>query len=351
MGVHHDPDDLFADSRMSLGDHLEDLRLHLWRAVAGLGIAVVLSFVLDFVGQATGLPIGVGKPVQDFITRPAKQQLEAFYERRAERVLQQLLDGDPAVVAANAPRDVPLEVEIIGLSREVAARLGLPSPEPSDVKKYVLVEGRIPPILWVRVLREAQQLVIRRAYLTTLNASEGMMVYFKMTLVCGVILASPWIFWQLWSFVALGLYPHEKRPLYRFLPFSLGLFLAGVLVCQFLVLPRALEAMLWFNEWLDYEPDLRLSDWLGFAVWMPLVFGLSFQTPLVMLLLERLGIFDVSSFRSARRTAWFLLAIFAGVISPSADYVSLLYLWVPLGLLYELGLLLCRWSPQRDFVQ
>src|SRR5262245_61897927 len=112
MGVHHDPDDLFADSRMSFGDHPEDLRLHLWRALLGLGLAVPLGFTLDVVGYATGTPVGVGKPVQDLMTWPARKQLEEFYDRRADRVLRQLLEEDPAVVAANAPREVPLEVEI-----------------------------------------------------------------------------------------------------------------------------------------------------------------------------------------------------------------------------------------------
>src|SRR5206468_4210814 len=165
-------------------------------------------------------------------------------------------------------------------------------------------------------------------------------------MVCGIVLGSPWILWQIWSFVAVGLYPHEKRPIYVYLPFSLGLFLSGVLVCQFLVLPKAIEALLWFNEWLDWEPELRLNDWLGFAVWMPVVFGVSFQTPLVMLLLERLGLLSVAGFRRKRRLAWFLMAIFAAVITPSTDYISMLYLWLPMGCLYELGIWLCWYAPR-----
>src|SRR5205085_127164 len=128
---------------------------------------------------------------------------------------------------------------------------------------------------------------------------------------------------------------------YFYLPFSLGLFLAGVLVCQFLVIPKAVETLLWFDAWLNFEPNLRLSEWLSFAVWLPLVFGIAFQTPLPMVLLERLGTCGVADYRRARRVAWFALAVFAAVITPSVDPWSMLLLWLPLLGLYELGILLC----------
>ena len=61
-------------------------------------------------------------------------------------------------------------------------------------------------------------------------------------------------------------------------------------MCQFLVLPKAIAGLLWFNEWLGIAPDLRLNEWLGFAIWLPVIFGVAFQTPLVMMVLERIGI-------------------------------------------------------------
>ena len=124
-------------------------------------------------------------------------------------------------------------------------------------------------------------------------------------------------------------------------PYSAALLLAGILVCQIWVIPKAVETLLGFNEWLDLEPDLRLKEWLGFAVWMPLAFGLSFQTPLVMLLLERLGLLTIASYRSKRRLAWFFMAVIAGVVTPPFDVMSMLFLWVVLGLLYEVGILCC----------
>src|SRR5207253_11405223 len=104
---------------------------------------------------------------------------------------------------------------------------------------------------------------------------------------------------------------------------------------------------LWFNEWIGLEPDLRLNEWLGFAIMMPLDFGVSFQTPLVMLFLERLGILSIDLYRGKRRIAWFIMAVFAAVITPSTDAFSMLFLWVPMSMLYELGIGLCLFSPKK----
>ena len=145
---------------------------------------------------------------------------------------------------------------------------------------------------------------LKTAGLSALSVQEALVVYFKVSLVAGLVIASPWVFWQIWSFIAAGLYPHEKKLVHVYLPMSLGLFLGGVLLCQFFVMPQAVAAMLWFNEWLGMSPDLRLNEWLSFAIWMPVVFGISFQTPLVMLFMGKLGIVNVEWFRSKRKIAW-----------------------------------------------
>jgi sec-independent protein translocase protein TatC len=185
--------------------------------------------------------------------------------------------------------------------------------------------------------------------LTTLSVQEALVVYFKVSLVAGIVIASPWVFWQIWAFIAAGLYPHEKRLVHVYLPFSLGLFLAGVFVCQFLVMPEAVKAMLWFNEWLGITPDLRLNEWLSFAIWMPVIFGISFQTPLVMMFTGKLGIADVPFYASKRKYAYFIMAVFAAVITPSPDAFSMLALTIPMCLLYELGIILIKMQPKSEF--
>src|SRR5260370_2793612 len=177
-------------------------------------------------------------------------------------------------------------------------------------------------------MEEVRKLV-RPPELTTWSATEGFMIYFKVTLIAGFVIAAPYVFWQIWSFIAAGLYPHEKRYVHVYLPFSLGLFMVGVIVCQFLVMPNAVKALLWFNEFLGITPDMRLSEWMSLAIMLPLVFGLSCETTLRMLFLERIGLMDIKSFKSKRKYAWFGMAVFAAVITPTPDAWTMMYMWVP----------------------
>jgi sec-independent protein translocase protein TatC len=369
-GTLKDPDDFFADTRMTFGDHLEELRLHLWRAVAGFGIALFLSFF-------------IGKAAVEFITAPVKQQLRAFYNRRVEKTMRELQDS-PDLQKVNEPtgfikvyfRRDQFQAVLKGESLEEIEKFKRPlrkekkteelstldkllgrsgeEDKPKDDEQFVAPNELVP--LWMShgeplkesgLLQEATRIVGDFDSMATLNVMEAFLVWFKVCMVCGFIIGSPWIFWQIWMFVAAGLYPHEKRLVHVYLPVSLGLFLAGVLICEFLVIPRAIEALLWFNEWLGLKPDLRLNEWLSFAIWMPLIFGLSFQTPLVMVFAAKLGVVTADTFRNKRRYAWFGMAVFAAIITPTPDALTMLFLWVPMSLLFELGIWLIKMSPSE----
>lgn len=334
-----DADDFFSDTRMSFGEHIEDLRTHLWRAIKGFFVAVIFSFF-------------IAKSVLGFIAKPVEDQLAEFYERRVKQVAEDLKAKDPTLVEKNQPRPIELLYPRSKFERRFNTKVErsevvVLKKDGKDVE-YVPMDMEFRPVDFEIMTSEARTIVGRRPVLSTLNVQEAFVVFFKVAIVTGFVLASPWVFYQIWSFIAAGLYPHEKRYVNVFLPFSLGLFLLGVLVCEFLVMPKAVEALLWFNEWLGLEPDLRLNEWLGFAIWMPVIFGLSFQTPLVMLFLERIGLFDVAAFRGKRRIVWFLMAVFAAIITPSTDAFSMLFLWLPMCLLYELGIWLCLLSPRQQ---
>ncbi len=379
-----DADDLFSESRMSFGDHLEELRLHLWRAIGGFGVALVFSFF-------------IGSWVMQFIARPVEIELNRFYDDRVVKVLnnlqddpnrdenrptpfirqtfvrQQLMDAlnpdKPAEEVSAYPRPhmegekkpqeedsgipfVPNLGALIGVGQNPEGGAGGPEGRPplKEADVVTLWISHKEPLKEVALLQEAQRIVGRRPLLATMNIQEGLVVYFMVCLVTGLVLGSPWIFYQLWTFVAAGLYPHEKRYVHVYGTLSLGLFLGGVLLCEFAVMPKAVQALLWFNEWLGLEPDLRLNEWLSFAIWMPVVFGVSFQTPLIMLFLERIGILTVDTYRGHRKIAWFLMAIFAAVITPSTDPISMCLMWIPMCFLFELGIWMCTLRPRTpDF--
>jgi sec-independent protein translocase protein TatC len=361
---HPDPDDMFADTRMTFGEHIEDLRTHLLRAIYGFVIAFVIA-------------IPLGRPVLAFISAPVEDQLNKFNDRYDQARLKELRTQVKPEDVDKLPRlKLQLLVDVHELMKVIRKELQLPPDKAEhqpvldnlqpgleslltaldlddvvdwrklDEGHYVPLTGHVGnPIDYAEGMLRWNK-ILRPTQLRTFNVVEPFVVLFKVIMMIGLVLSSPWVFYQIWAFIAAGLYPSEKRLVNVYLPFSLGLFLIGVFTCQFFVIPKAIEAMLWFNEYLGYQPDLRLSEWLGFAIFMPLVFGVSFQTPMVMYFLEKIGIFSVESYRNMRRVAWFLLAIFAAVITPTVDALSMMFLWVPMCLLYELGIWLCRFTPR-----
>jgi sec-independent protein translocase protein TatC len=145
--------------------------------------------------------------------------------------------------------------------------------------------------------------------------------------------------------VAAGLYPHEKRYVHVFLPFSVGLFLAGAATAFFFVFEPVLRFLFMFNDWLDIDPRPRITEWLGFVLILPIGFGISFQLPLVMLFLQRIGVFTVESYLSKWRVAILVIFVLAMFLTP-ADPTSMLLMAVPLTALYFGGVALCRYLPK-----
>ncbi|MCX7390125.1 MAG: twin-arginine translocase subunit TatC [Planctomycetota bacterium] len=329
-------DDLFQSSTMTFGEHLEELRSCLMRASAGLFFGVLIGFF-------------VARPVVHLIEQPLRRALGNYY---IERSLEAFDEWKPRV--ANGPAlpytrfEVEDAVERYGMSfdlREIHTdRILKPIPH-SDAG---LQEGvptpfdpatLAPVLLWQPLSRDS------RVSITTLSAQEAFGIYVKAALLVGVVLAGPWIIYQLWTFVAAGLYPHEKHWVHLFLPISTGLFLAGVGLAFFFVFDFVLQYLLAFNEWLGLDPDPRISEWLGFVLILPIGFGLGFQLPLVMLFLERVGIFDVETYATGWRVAVIVIFVVSAILTP-ADPYSLLFLALPLCVLYFGGLGICRWFPR-----
>jgi sec-independent protein translocase protein TatC len=334
-------EDFFKDTRMSFGDHLEELRGRMWRAIKGLGLCLVIGFILDGIGDQLGYKwLGIGKPMLKIITDPVEEQVKEFYRKRNEKVRAQVADADPGD-KKNKMVEVRTKVPVQPFL-DTFDGLKLKNPDQTHIE---FVE-QVPAADVYTATQEGEYVTDSRKYLTGLGVMEAFMVYIKVSLLCGVVIACPWIFWQMWSFIGAGLYPHEKKLVHVYLPFSVFLFLGGCVLCQFLVMPQAVSAMLSFYQWIDIDPDLRLNEWLGFAIVMPLVFGISFQTPLVMLFLNRIGLFGWEVYLAKWRYALFILAVFSAVITPSTDVISMLWLFVPTFGLYMVGVLLCYILPK-----
>lgn len=246
------------------------------------------------------------------------------------------------------------------------------------------------------------------------EVGEGFMTFIRISVICALALASPWILYQAWQFVAAGLYPHERKYVTRYLPLSITLLISGMLFVYFLVLPWTLEffiafstgvplrmtktevvttqplsaqsllqvpllrgdppkaerrdGMIYFdqsqlrlkimikgvprviaiNSDLLLAPEIKLSTYIDLVVGMLITFALSFQLPLVVLALERIGIIEIEALQSARRYVYFGMSIIAAAITPGDVITATIALIVPLCALYELGIWLAKMGKKKS---
>lgn len=179
----------------------------------------------------------------------------------------------------------------------------------------------------------------------SLQPLESFMIWLKAGLIAGLLISSPWVLFQLWSFVAAGLYPHEQRYVYVFLPISLILFFSGAALAFFFVFQPVLAFLFTFDAQMGIEPQPRVNEWLSFVMFLPLGFGVAFQLPLVMLFLNRINVFTVRNYLDKWRIAVMIIFVLSMLLTP-ADPISMILLAFPLTVLYFLGIGLCQWLPR-----
>jgi sec-independent protein translocase protein TatC len=178
-----------------------------------------------------------------------------------------------------------------------------------------------------------------------LNAQEAFMIWLKAALTTGLVVASPYVFYQIWLFVAAGLYPHEKNYVYLYLPISILLFLGGASLAFSFVFQPVLDFLFLFNKGMNAEFEPRIGEWLSFVLILPVGFGISFQLPLVMLFVNRIGLVTVETYIAQWRIAILTIFVVAMILTP-ADPISMLLMAGPLCGLYVLGIMMCKFMPR-----
>jgi len=242
------------DSTMSLGDHLEELRMRMIRALLGLGLGAVVCLVFC-------------SKIIDFIEGP-----------------------------------------------------------------YIGVMGE-------------------NARLQTLAPADGIISYIKIAFISGLILSSPWVFYQLWMFVAAGLYPHEKRYVHLATPFSAILFVTGALFFVLIVAPLTLGFLVKFNKSvLGVDSNFTFANYISFITMLMLVFGVAFQTPIAIFFLYKTGLVSIESLRRSRKFVLLGIFIVAAMATPP-DVISQVTLAIPLYALFELGIILSWFSSRKKETQ
>ena len=184
---------------------------------------------------------------------------------------------------------------------------------------------------------------------TALSIGDQFFFALNVSIYAACFVGGPFVLWQIWQFIAAGLYPREKRLVYLYFPFSILLFLAGFAFCFLWIIPTG---MYYLAITLPIElarTQLSLSSYFDFLSTMCLAMGVMFQLPLVMIFLSSIGIVEPRTY--ARYRPHFLIgALFvAGVITPGPDWISQVLMTGPIYLLYEIGILVARWRarPRR----
>lgn len=174
---------------------------------------------------------------------------------------------------------------------------------------------------------------------------DAFFIRLKISLIAGVLFAAPIWLWQLWRFITPGLRRHERRYALSFVGLSSLLFAAGTFVA-YLTLRKSLEVLLSFAG-DGVTPLLEVTRYLNYVIAMLLIFGVSFEFPLVVIMLNIAGVLSAKRLSHWRRGAIFVVFAFAATVTPSQDPFSMLALALPLCLLYEGSVLFARAHDHR----
>ena len=237
--------------------------------------------------------------------------------------------------------------------------------------------------------------------------SDGFMTYVKISLICAAVLSAPWMVYQIWQFIASGLYPHERKYVTKYVPLSISLLIVGLLFVYFVVLPWTIDFFITFGDsiplpqttpahvipsvktplpvapllagdpanpmpgsfWFDQlegrlkicvgkgdvrviqfgasnllSPHIGLPDYIDLVVDTLLTFGICFQLPLIVLTLVKIGIVPLATLRKSRKYVIFIISVVAAAMTPGDMVTAMVALMVPLILLFELGILLAAWN-------
>lgn len=153
-----------------------------------------------------------------------------------------------------------------------------------------------------------------------------------------ILISSPLWFWQIWAFIRPGLHDKEIKVIRPFLFTGFFLFAAGILFGYYVLFPLTFQVLTQVGV-KDVQAMISLKDYLSLSSKVLVVLGLIFQLPIILLILGFMGLVTKYSLRSMRRYIYVGLAIFAAVITPTPDPFTMMLLWVPLILLFEIGVL------------
>ena len=334
-------------------EHLEDLRTMLTRIVITLVIAMIACFAFNktLMGffrapvdqvlvekvKAT-LPSAKDTPHQLTVDRWVQArkienaairldpgQRESFY---------QSLGDDTLVFDAKSVSALRAAMLLPEARRDKFVE-SLPEPQPFKAQVRALIKTK--PDTDVNGRGDLKMM-------SALKPTEAFMLSMKLSFVAGIVVAFPLLRLFILQFVLPGLHSHEKRVLWPAMAVGFGLFLSGAAMAYYMVLPRAL---LFFAQWSDdmgISNDWRIGEYISFATQFTLLFGLSFELPVVVMVFVKLGLLTYETMSKTRTYAIVAIFVAAAILTPTPDAFTMLLMAAPMIILYEI----CIWLAYFD---
>ena len=358
------------ETRMSIGEHLEEMRSHLIRALLWLSLItfICLQFQEQILELATWphrktmlaivesnqydkvrdvLPSDELDAVQSVIKR--KESLAIAHEdllRNSELLKRKFADLGAEDLQKLNERQQKIIDEITALNEKQQSLLGESKNDLvkfTELQKEVLEKSKEFTKVQDETL-QAERLIDRRSRranvkvrLQQLSYPEAFMGYLKVSFVLALFIAGPFMGREAWKFVAKGLYPEEKRWVTVISPLSFIAFICGAMFGYFILIPLGLHYLATYGGEDIIEGSITLSEYLSIFITLTLVVGLFYQLPLIMSFTTLIHITTDQIFREKRRWFYFGAVIVSAFLTPP-DPVTQVLMWIPLIILYELGI-------------
>jgi sec-independent protein translocase protein TatC len=344
-----------SDHEKPFLEHLEDLRVMITRIVITLVISMVICF--SFQGQLMSM---LRAPAEKVLYTKQKESMpdgdahkgikvptvEIWNEaKKVEQIVVGLDEGQREVFFRNLENpELEFHAKCVSLLRAIKA---MPKDKQSGFVKKLGVDDQM--VRQLNALLESNPDVEVNSgsnirMMSALKPTETFMLSMKLAFFAGMVLAFPLLLMFVLQFVLPGLHEKERRLLWPAMAIGFGLFLSGVCFAYFFVLPRAL---LFFYEWsgnLGVSNDWRIGDYITFAIQFTLLFGLSFELPVVVMVLVKLGMLTYETMSRTRSYAILAIYVAAAVITPTPDIMTLNLMALPMLFLYEI----CIWLAWFD---
>lgn len=323
--------------QMSFLEHLDELRTRLIRSLIFVFVAATLSWL-------------VSDRIYNFLARPVQRALAEAQQQRQVTIaglsgqlstapLGSLKQGDHVrFVFPEATRlgsaSIPAGASVVArVDKDSQGSVGLFTDEPLTAgNELVPKDVRLP----VDLNRGYDKLIDPNDKLVVTTALEPFALYVKVSLYTALAVSVPFLLWQIWAFVAPGLYPHERKYVTPFITLSTVFFVLGAATAYYVIFPPAAKYLLGLGQ--DFRLLLKADDYFDFIILLMLGMGLVAQMPAITYVLARIGVVTAKWMLKVWRIAIIVILIVAAVLSPTNDIPNMLLFAMPMFVLYVVSI-------------